>query len=97
MRNPRVWLALVTLAALGLTVLAVVQAMRQAFRHTCEVCITFNGQTQCRAAQGATEEAATRTATENACAFVSSGMTQSIQCANTVPDRIDCGEPAAPN
>jgi hypothetical protein len=57
---------------------------------SCEVCITFRGGTECRTAQGATAEEAQRTATDVACTFLSSGMTDSIACGNTPPVKLMC-------
>lgn len=53
--------------------------------HRVEVCIEFRGQQACRAASAATPEMARRTATDNACAFLASGMSDSIACTNTTP------------
>jgi hypothetical protein len=57
---------------------------------TCQVCITYRGRTECRAAQGANAEEAQRTATDVACTFLSSGMTDSIACGNTPPSTLMC-------
>jgi hypothetical protein len=53
-----------------------------------EVCMTFNGQTNCRTAAGSTEEFARRSATTNACAAIASGVTDSIACENTPPSKV---------
>jgi hypothetical protein len=57
-------------------------------RVRCQVCITFRGQQACRTAAASTRELALRTATENACATISSGVTDSNQCHNTPPDSV---------
>ena len=57
---------------------------------SCEVCIEFHGRVQCRSASGLTREEAVRTATDNACAFLASGMTQVISCARTPPRSVSC-------
>ena len=73
----------------GLTVLGTLVWSTLGLRHvTCEVCMTFNGRTQCAKASGTTREEAQRTATDTACAPISSGMTESIQCSNTTPDSV---------
>ncbi len=51
-----------------------------ASRYRCEVCMEFQGRTACRTASAATEPQARRTAQENACAQISSGVTDSMQC-----------------
>lgn len=48
-----------------------------------EVCKEFAGRQACRIANGSSEESALRTATENACALISSGVTDSIACQNS--------------
>ena len=73
-----------------LTAAAIVLAVSTAFRESCEVCITFHGRTQCRGAYGQTRDEAIRTATDNACAFLAGGMTDSVECQNTPPDRVVC-------
>ncbi len=59
-------------------------------QYSCEVCVTYQGQRNCATSSAPTEEEAVRTATDVACAPISSGMTESIQCSNTPPDSIDC-------
>ena len=54
----------------------------------CEVCMEFQGHSACATAAGTTREEARRTATETACAKISSGMTESIACAQTPPKSI---------
>ncbi len=58
--------------------------------YSCEVCITFQGRNNCSTASAPTEEEAIRTASDVACAPISSGMTESIQCGNTSPSKIEC-------
>ncbi|MCB1019845.1 MAG: hypothetical protein H6509_14100 [Bryobacterales bacterium] len=72
------------LAFVGLVVYSTMDLRQE----TCEVCMTFNGQTQCATASGTTREEAQRTATDTACAPISGGMTESIQCSNTAPDSV---------
>jgi len=54
----------------------------------CEVCMDFQGRSSCATASGTSQEEARRTATETACAKISSGMTESISCAQTSPRTI---------
>jgi hypothetical protein len=61
-------------------------------QYACEVCITYDGSTNCSIARAPTPKEATRTATDVACAPISSGMTESIQCSNTLPDSVKCSE-----
>ena len=85
-RRAVIALAIAALATAGLILMGV----RQSMGATCEVCVTYNGQTACRTAAGTDEEEATRTAQQNACALISAGMTQTIQCQNRVPDSVTC-------
>jgi len=66
----------------------VVYSTMGAGRVHCEVCITFRGQRACRVASARTRDLALRTATENACAMLASGVTDSNQCNNTAPDSV---------
>lgn len=54
----------------------------------CEVCMEFQGRSACATASGPSQEEARRTATETACAKISSGMTESIACAQTPPKSL---------
>lgn len=86
----------VRLASIALVVAAVAtigliaMGIRQSLGRECEVCITFEGRTACRSATGTTEKEATETATQNACALIAAGMTQTVQCQNRRPDSVTC-------
>jgi len=56
-------------------------------QHKVEICITFKGNSNCRTASGATQEAALRAATTNACADLSSGVTEVLACERTEPSK----------
>jgi hypothetical protein len=62
----------------------------------CEVCVEFNGQTQCRRGSGTTDEEARTAAQKAACAVMAFGMTESIACSNTIPKVVRCPAPPAP-
>ena len=55
--------------------------------HGVEVCIEFNGRTSCRTTAGSTREFALRTAISNACADLSSGVTEVLACERTEPTK----------
>jgi hypothetical protein len=57
-------------------------------QHRVEVCITFQGRTDCRIASGPTQQEALTTAVQNVCGVIASGMTDSISCQNTPPDSV---------
>ncbi len=92
MRSPQAKIAIVTVVLVAATVGLLVLSTLQQARVDCEACITFHGRTQCRTAAGPDRDEATRTAIDNACAFIASGMTDSISCANTPPDSVTCGD-----
>ncbi len=57
---------------------------------TCEICMDYNGLTNCGTASGTTEMEARSTAITVACANISSGVTDSMACSNTPPKSVDC-------
>jgi len=58
--------------------------------YSCEVCMEYDGQGKCRTAKGSTEDEARKTAIDNACAYLASGVTGSIACTNTPPKSVHC-------
>ena len=58
--------------------------------YQCTVCIDFRGQGACRKVEGPTEHDALMGATNNACAQLASGVTDSIACERTQPTKVDC-------
>ena len=54
----------------------------------CEVCIRYGPGSQCRKATASDRYSCQRTATDNACAFLAQGMTQSIECSQTPPKSV---------
>jgi hypothetical protein len=58
-------------------------------KHRVEVCMEFQGKQSCRTASGPTREQARRTATDNACALIASGMTDSMACQATQPIKVE--------
>ena len=59
--------------------------------YSCEVCMEYAGQSKCRTAAASSEEQARRAAIDNACAFLASGMTDSMACASRPPKSVRCG------
>ena len=60
---------------------------------TCEVCMNFQGRTQCRSASGADEQTAVQTAKDNACAYIIYSKTEGFLCSQTPPARVTCQGP----
>jgi hypothetical protein len=58
--------------------------------YKCSVCITFRGQSVCRAVEGASEHDARMAATTNACAYLAAGVTDSLACERTAPTTVEC-------
>jgi hypothetical protein len=84
-KNKGLWIVVV----FGLAFLAIMYtSTRNLSAYRVEVCIQFNGREACRTASGATREAAQRTATDNACALIASGMSDGIACSNTPPSKV---------
>jgi len=54
----------------------------------CEVCVTFNGRTNCGNSASTTREQAERAATDLACNGLVSGMTQLMQCQNSPTRKV---------
>jgi hypothetical protein len=84
MKKPVLFGIIFVLAVLGVIVYSTLNLAK--FR--VEVCMTFNGQAQCRTASADTEEHALHTATTNACATIASGVTDSIACEHATPQSI---------
>ena len=57
---------------------------------SCEVCMQYNGNSQCRTVGGPTVDDARQGAITNACAYLSSGVTDSMACQRTKPVSEKC-------
>ena len=78
--------------AIAFAVLVVAFVVLSTFRQNrvrCEVCISYQGRRDCRTASSTTREGALRAATDNACAQLASGVTETTQCLNTPPDSVN--------
>ena len=82
--------ALVTLGVLLPVIGYVVWSSFQVSDFECSVCITFEGRDTCRTVAGKTEEESMRGAMTNACALLSSGVTDTLRCERTKPRKADC-------
>jgi len=56
----------------------------------CEVCITYNGLSQCRTVEGERREDVHLAALNNVCAYLANGVTDGMACMRTTPTRDDC-------
>ena len=71
-------------------VAVVVFSTLQVGAHECEVCMSFEGREICRTVAASTEEDARRGAVDNACALLTSGMTNTLRCSRTPPTSVRC-------
>ena len=84
LRKPGLWIAL----AVGIFVALLVSSTIGQSKYRVEACMEFQGRSECRTAAGPTEQQALRTAIENACALIASGMTDSMACDRTTPKSV---------
>ncbi|HEU4570583.1 MAG TPA: hypothetical protein VFS07_08425 [Gemmatimonadales bacterium] len=56
----------------------------------CEVCVSFNGRSNCATASAPSEAEAARSAQNTACGVLAAGMAETINCGNAVPTRQQC-------
>ncbi|MBN8555005.1 MAG: hypothetical protein J0L93_06130 [Deltaproteobacteria bacterium] len=59
----------------------------------CSLCLTFNGKRQCSKALGPTADAATEEAHRNACALLTSGVTEVVACNRVESEELSCSHP----
>ena len=83
--KPTAWIGAVFLVAV---VGWIVYSSLHSNRYRCQICLTFNGRTECRTAGAQSHEQARRAAVENACALLAAGVTETTQCEETTPDSI---------
>ena len=57
-------------------------------KYRLEVCVEFNGRTNCKTASAVSLEFAQQTATANACGEIASGVTETVACEHTPPTRV---------
>ena len=57
-------------------------------RYRVEVCMSYQGRSSCRTVIGKSEQAALRGGTENACADIASGVTDTMRCQDTPPQSV---------
>ena len=66
-------------------------------RIRCDVCVSFRARSACRSVSAVDREQALLGARSSACAVLSNGVTEGIQCQRTIPVSASCeGDPQAP-
>ena len=57
-------------------------------RYRVEVCMKYHGRTNCRIVSAKSEDAAVRSASNNACADLTSGVTDTLRCEQSPPQTV---------
>jgi hypothetical protein len=57
-------------------------------RFRVEVCMEYQGRSSCRTVSAKSEQAALRSAAENACADIASGVTDTMRCVGAEPKSV---------
>jgi len=57
-------------------------------RYRVEVCMSYQGRSACKTVSAKSQDGALRSGRENACADISSGVTNTVQCENTDPQSV---------
>ena len=84
MKKPVLWGIVFVVIVLGV----IVYSSFNLAKHRLEVCITFNGRTNCKTASAVSEEFAQQTATTNACGEIAFGVTETVACEHTAPTKV---------
>lgn len=83
----------VLVVVVGILVVFLVQGSISTMQAECSLCLTYRGQTECRAGTGTDEAAAQAAAVKAACGLMAAGMTETVACQNTVPTNVQCQVP----
>lgn len=83
-RLGRIILPLAFFLFIGFTIYSTVDLRK----FTCEVCMEFEGEEACATVSASTREEALRTATDNACGRLASGMAAQFRCTRQQPLRV---------
>ncbi len=78
------------LVVLAPVVAVVVYSSFEVSEYECRVCMSFDGRDVCRTVSAKTQDEALRGATDNACALLTSGMTNTLQCTRRAPREAEC-------
>jgi hypothetical protein len=81
---------LFTIAAVIAVVLLFFYMTTARANEECNVCVEFQGRSNCAAALGSTVSEATETAHRTACGPLARGMNESIACDNRAPVNVQC-------
>jgi hypothetical protein len=79
--------ALVALLVFGFIVLVLYSTIAGT-RHRVRVCMAYNGRTACKTVAAKSEDSAVRSAVNNACADITSGVTEVMGCEASKPESV---------
>jgi hypothetical protein len=82
-KSKRKWPVIAGIAFIAIFLGAMAYSTFGNTKEHCEVCVTFNGRTNCGNSASTTREQAERAATDLACNGLTSGMTELMQCQNS--------------
>jgi hypothetical protein len=71
---------------------AMVYAVMQESQVQCEVCVQYRGHSACRTSSAVDRNSAIRGAVSAACAVLSGGVTDGIDCGATQPRSVSCSD-----
>lgn len=57
---------------------------------TCEACVVYRGREACRTASASTRQQAEQYAQSTACALVTGGVTEDLECQRSLPVSLRC-------
>ncbi len=78
------------ITAIGAVVGTLIFGSMRSVEAECSLCVEFNGQRQCRTGLGPTEDEARDAAQRAACAVMTSGMADTINCSRVPPQEMQC-------
>ena len=81
---------IVTIAVVAAFAALLLYSTLSAQRETCDVCVAYNGGTNCATASASTEAEAARSAQTTACGTLARGMAESINCGDVTPVKRSC-------
>jgi len=81
---------MITLAVLALIIALFFYMSTASAREECNVCMEFQGRSNCASAAGSTAAEATETAHRTACGPIATGMNETIACENREPVSVQC-------
>ena len=79
---------IIGLVFIGAVLIFLVYSSVHIANYRVEVCVNYQGRSDCRTASADTEDHALRKAQSNACALLVSGVTETMQCEHANPTSV---------